>query len=65
MVQLRNRQFQSHRTVQARAQSGAAWRVSVEGAWRCLQLGRVEFALLQFRTKGLLRKENNENQNTI
>ena len=45
-VQLRNRQFLSHRTVQARAQSGAAWRVSVEGAWRCLQLRRVEFAPL-------------------
>jgi len=30
--------------------SGAAWRTSVEGAWRCLQLGCVEFAPFPFQT---------------
>ena len=36
------------RAAEARAQSGAAWRVSLKGASQCLSWGHVEFAPLLF-----------------
>jgi len=40
------------RAAEARAQSGAAWRVSLKGASQCLSWGRVEFAPLLFPMRG-------------
>ena len=40
------------RAAEARAQSGAAWRVSLKGASQCLSWGHVEFAPLLFPMRG-------------